>query len=809
MFLTLTLVVENLAMSEFTDPGSIVKMGQHTSSTTELSRDQEGTVRPSRALVRNGRHGLLPTDHEEIIAAPNSFDKKLTDFKENALKLIFFNGPDGEARIKRLSDIREVMLSINRGRKMMRRPGSASNVNEEHFLLDKEQTEYQLQSLRGRLSDIYDKKKSNPELFKSIDDLKDDLSIDEKNIWKTIKESEQEADRFKKKSQGLLGYFYSIWKHLFDNQNLQKQRLKQSLRKIRIQLRHRLPTSSERAILKLEEVQKAGFSITQKEQRLAGKIAKFSQVATTKHRAMPLSTDELNLLKQINHRTAPVRRAEQVEELLKRLAKTPQGAKILKENPQDFQLVGKALKELSSMERDGKIWSKHDAELMRALEFEGRNSRSSKSKLDQIVINLKKRKALQVLDVRAHTRMREKTDLHLKLTELNYVPTREEMADITRLAEQYYRMKEQSDTPLHLNIIQLAREKVQQEVLSTDQRAILWLEEKSQRKELDPSQEELLKKLKERPKSARISEEGRKSVQAHLKTFTAIPQLEKVKKLKELLGGTPELGLIQKENDFMKAQLWDELVYSRPEFEWWLERSLEATSDSARTPENNREALANPDRIFSLKQRGQVLVLSKRFRVSPNRSLPTLEELALKRLQTLANLKDFTVTQREMKLHDALLSSDFKELNTPPAKLMIRNLAIEETLINMSKAPIEDQKLVLKLAQNVKIGDLTEHARHKLNYLLPSELERLGKLISLEEDDRSFRDATKFSKMMELILEASDRIKLHPHVTEDDDVINFVVWDAQKLRFPKIPPSEERRVVDYLHAILDKNTKQH
>ncbi|KAI9604592.1 hypothetical protein KEM48_002345 [Puccinia striiformis f. sp. tritici PST-130] len=90
-----------------------------------------------------------------------------------------------------------------------------------------------------------------------------------------------------------------------------------------------------------------------------------------------------------------------------------------------------------------------------------------------------------------------------------------------------------------------------------------------------------------------------------------------------------------------------------------------------------------------------------------------------------------------MKLHDALLSSDFKELNTPPAKLMIRNLAIEETLINMSKAPIEDQKLVLKLAQNVKIGDLTEHARHKLNYLLPSELERLGKLISLEEDDRS------------------------------------------------------------------------
>ncbi|KAI9604590.1 hypothetical protein KEM48_002343 [Puccinia striiformis f. sp. tritici PST-130] len=60
MFLTLTLVVENLAMSEFTDPGSIVKMGQHTSSTTELSRDQEGTVRPSRALVRNGRHGCSP-----------------------------------------------------------------------------------------------------------------------------------------------------------------------------------------------------------------------------------------------------------------------------------------------------------------------------------------------------------------------------------------------------------------------------------------------------------------------------------------------------------------------------------------------------------------------------------------------------------------------------------------------------------------------------------------------------------------------------------------------------------------------------
>ncbi|KAI9604591.1 hypothetical protein KEM48_002344 [Puccinia striiformis f. sp. tritici PST-130] len=215
---------------------------------------------------------------------------------------------------------------------MMRRPGSASNVNEEHFLLDKEQTE--------------------------------------------------------------------------------------------------LPTSSERAILKLEEVQKAGFSITQKEQRLAGKIAKFSQVATTKHRAMPLSTDELNLLKQINHRTAPVRRAEQIPACR-------QGAQ-----------------GISSMERDGKIWSKHDAELMRAW-----NSKAETTKFQ----------------------------------DKNFVDG-------------------SAGNPL--------------------------LEEKSQRKELDPSQEELLKKLKERPKSARISEEGRNQ------------------KLKELLGGTPELGLIQKENDFMKAQLW-------------------------------------------------------------------------------------------------------------------------------------------------------------------------------------------------------------------------------------------------------------
>ncbi|EFP89066.1 uncharacterized protein PGTG_14907 [Puccinia graminis f. sp. tritici CRL 75-36-700-3] len=805
LFLTFTIAIEHLAMSAFTHPASLFRFDQLTSPSTPALR--EGAITHSaEELGRNGQVGLLETDQVESKVIPNSFHKKLSDFKEDDLSLIFFSGPDAEPRMQRLKLTREIINSIARTRSKQLKSGLASPAtNQEKILHDEEETEHLLHALRGRLSVIFDEQKSKLGEFLWRLNAKKHLPANARAVWEVIMQSEQDAHRFRGKSHGFFGRFYSLWKYLFDNQNWQNQRLDRALRRIRIELRNRPPTSQERIVLQLEKIQKAGFLITQKEQRLAQKISKFSQVATNRKRIyMSLSSAEENLLKEMARRTVPVRRTEQIEHIVKQLPKTPNGAEFFRNHPQDLQLIASALKELATKEREGKVWTQMEVDLLAALKLESKGGGKKTSKLDQILRNLKKQKALEVLDVQAYSPMIERQALHSKLKNKHSVYTDAEMTEVTQLAEQYYRLKEQADTPVHPNLIHTATEQLHNEALSKEERAILFLEEKKERTGIHASQRRLLRKLKQLKEGdppVTIPEEANKWVQEHLKIVTQIPDRSKAKQFEEALSKTPELMPVQGMHELKKAQFYDEVVYSRPAFEWWAEKSSE-TTDNTQILEGHREDLVPAERYLTFPERCQVLVLSNTFRVSPNRQLPSVESLALSRLDALTTLKD--LSQQEMKLRDGLSRKDFEMINSPSGKQMIESLAIEETLLKICKATRADQKLVIRLAQNIQIGDLDESARQKLGHLLPAELETLGHLISLQDDDHEFREASKFSRIMELIIRASDRITLAPKLSENDELINFLVSDAQKPRILKLPPAEERRVLNYLHAILDQ-----
>ncbi|WAQ87627.1 hypothetical protein PtA15_8A532 [Puccinia triticina] len=750
--------------------GSISELKGMKSLPNPISEEQ-AIIHHPQELTRNGDGDILQPDRLQVKVTPNSSDKKLFDFKSDdpKIKLKLFDGPSGIEKMERLEHTQELIDSISRRKTELASREVRSFGNQWGVLHVKEEHEYTLQALRGRLSDLIDKKD-----FTLDDPLWNEMTHNIQAISKPIRELELEVQKFKKKSEGFFGRLYSIWKYLFDYQTWQRQIFTQSLRRIRIELRNRPPTMQEHIVLQLEKIGAAGFPITRKEVRLAEKISKSSEVVTNMNlpSIRTLSTNEESLLKEISRRTIPVRREEQAEELVRKLAKAPKGSELFRNNPRDFHLIENALRELASKEREGKVWTPAERDLLADLMIESRGLGKRRSKLGRILANLKKRKALVVLQAGAHSQMQGMEQLKLKLEEFGRI-THEEMAEVTKLAEQYYRLKEQADTPLHLDIIRVAREQLQKKALSKENRAILVLDDLKERNRLDDGQKKLLEKLQEASPAVDIPEEGKQMVREHVEMLMKIHPLEKAQAFDAALRATPEFVDILQTRKLTKAQFFEEVVSSRPAVEWWTELS-------AKMKEGPHEELATAGKFLTFAERCQVLVLSTRlFRVLPTRH-PSLEHLALERLVNLAQIK--RLTEPELKLRIGLTESDFGMINTPQAKRMIRNLATEETLVNNCKASIADQKLVLRLAQNVDIGQLDQEARQKLDYLFPEELNQLGDLISRDDADEKFREATKFSQIMELLEQASNRIKLEPYLSDRDDLLKFLEWDATRPR---------------------------
>ncbi|OAV91694.1 hypothetical protein PTTG_27884 [Puccinia triticina 1-1 BBBD Race 1] len=681
LLLMVTLAIEILAVSTLTHSGSLPDLDRAESFSSD-SVGVQTIIHAPQELSSHGKGDTLQRDQDQVRATLNSLQSKtLSELRKNDLKLFFFDGPSGTQQMQRLKDTQEVIDSMSRGK------SSLAYIKVGHFgnQHNDEETEYRLHALRGRLSDIFDKRKTNPDDYVWSQHVSSRLgpNPNAQKIWNDIMKSELET-----------------W---------QEQTFRQSLRRIRIELQKRQPTRQERAILQLEKIQAAGFSITKKEQQLAEKLSKFSRVASSMNSPVDkrLSTNEDKLLKEISRRTIAVRRNEQASELVRKLKNTPKGVELFRDSPQDLELIASALKELASKEQEGKVWTPTETYFLAALKIESKGLGKKKSNLDQILAALKKQKAYDVLhEARAHIHENVEEALKMEKLEAKLIArskvTDEDIAEVAKLAKQYYRLKKLADTPLHLDVIRVARN----EALSQEERAIRLLEDTKAHTELHESQAKLLHKLKQGSPLVDIPEEGKKWVRHLVKSLTTHSpiQLDKAQEFEKALHGTQEWMSIQHAHKSTKARFYDEVVRSRPAIEWWIEKS----SKSSPAPKDYEKHLTFTERC-------QVLVLSKVFR--PNQYLPSLEDLALERLEALSKLRHLTIQEGKLciRLRDPEKGSEM--INTPDAKKMIQNLATEANVVRICKPTPEDQKLVLRLAQNVNIGFLPDNAWQKLHYL--------------------------------------------------------------------------------------------
>ncbi|OAV93518.1 hypothetical protein PTTG_27303 [Puccinia triticina 1-1 BBBD Race 1] len=818
-----------IAVAQIPNSASIQPATDHINRSYSNNFSAIGNL--SQELPENSRNctiALDQNDHSIFEAVPqtNFGEKKVSDFADEQFSSSFFSGDSGEAQRKQLEKITDTLHRLRQAR-------DNPQVLEAHQALklylwkEIQQAETLLETMRAWLIRIFDQKDLNPEQFKSAKELKKGLRAEEEVLWDDIWKSEEEDYRFKKKSQGFFGYFYSLSKFFFDNQYWEKQQLRQSLRKILSQLPHRILMEEERVIMQLEKVQKAGFQISWQEQRLARKISEMSQNLSLTDSEIscfiPLDVEEGNLLETIGHRTVAVRREEQVHGLEGRLKKTLKDGQLHGIDSEDQKFILNELQELIKKEKDGLGWTEEDAAWMQSLEKESKNLEKKKkgyqlhqlvatlkikkfeqkqSRLRQIATDLQLRKAFNVLQANAHDPMSsEKLALRLKLAQKlqeyminspSKAPPHEELTEpdikeIKQLARHYYRMKEQLKFPLHPDLKEVVRKQLDKEVLSPEKAAIHRLNQLKHDQRIEPSQQELLDKLEHGimghvvaigPEEVRVAEE-------HRKRRLAVPQSDKAKEVERLLHGTPEHTYLLQQSELDKVELYNKAIHSTPLWEFRNEnKPKEAIKHLLNTPSHTGQPDSDHSphsaRFLTFAERCKVLIHSQEFRIHSqefrahsNTSPESLEQLAFKRLHQMQ------VNPAGAEIHDSLASNRDTAMSTTEAKEIIKNLALKEHLVRTFRPAPEDAKLAKKLSANIKLANLNKEALGKLQHLLPDELNELGKLIPLiGEIDKNFKKSAEFFQIVGLLQKASDRIRFRQSITHNDRPINLLFHES-------------------------------
>ncbi|PLW41500.1 hypothetical protein PCANC_13088 [Puccinia coronata f. sp. avenae] len=687
-------------------------------ATWERSFSPEATA-PFREpqTAGNGGDNIVEEDPYRLKEATSSAsDRKPSHSSEHSVAV-------ETPSIERLELLRDLISDINEGKQELRDlKGASKTVVEqpldEPALRYEEEIEDKLYALRGRLSHILDQPKSMEKHFSWIPTLENSLSGNEKEIWNAIMKSEDEA----KKSQGISGYFYSLWTYFFDHANWEKQQLAQSLRQIRIQLRIRPPENHERTVLRLEKVAAAGLAVSPQERKMAQAIAPFAP-----GRFDPF--DHSEFLKEMRRRTVRVRRQEQVDALVVKIQKEVER---LNDMPHDYHLIYVALAELAEKEKEGILWTKQDEQFLNAVgvNFDRKSLKRRRSMLNEIMTKIKRQKALSVLDANAYRPMDSQQQLHLKLKDPNSALT-EDMKEVTQLATQYYRMKQQLETPLHHDLIRRVHEEMKNHGLSNEQCAIRWLEEERDAIGIDPGQAWLLERLKTDIIPVSLSDEDEAKVQHYLKDLTKIEDSVKAKELEEALQDLPEVRRIEDMDQYTKARLYDEVVTSRPVSELWAYLHWH----SALTYNDKKKFIAAKKGYFTFMARCQVLLLSEDFR-KRNPAFRSLKSLAHERLYDLEELSNFNMDPQLEEMFTGLIQGDLKILSNPQVKKAIYNLATEQALLKVWKPTPEDQHFLRQLARD-PVSILEDPTfRTKLAYLVPEEHEQLSShLISLNENE--------------------------------------------------------------------------
>ncbi|PLW12509.1 hypothetical protein PCANC_16558 [Puccinia coronata f. sp. avenae] len=273
-----------------------------------LSHDEYSSGVPSRMLWMKRRDQIASPDNNNSLELqgspqPNLSDQNMSSKTDNQSDSTFVSDQSAEAQIRGLRRIADVFHRVRLARD---NPEvlEADPTLKSALLKEKEVADNSLENIRAWLINSFDQKDLNPARFNLARGLKNGMKREESALWENIWSEEVEDYRFKKRTQGFFGYFYSLWKFFFAQKTWEKQQLRQSLRKILRQLPDRLLFDEERVVLQLEKVQKAGFEITWQEQRLAQKISEMSQDLTDGIKDyVPLDINEGSLLDTMSFRT--------------------------------------------------------------------------------------------------------------------------------------------------------------------------------------------------------------------------------------------------------------------------------------------------------------------------------------------------------------------------------------------------------------------------------------------------------------------------------------------------------------------------
>ncbi|EFP78333.2 uncharacterized protein PGTG_04289 [Puccinia graminis f. sp. tritici CRL 75-36-700-3] len=524
---TFNMFLENLAMYNVPKSTEAIIDGGHEMKGLTLAPHE--LITPSEGPRMERYQGL----HKPQEKGVSSFklershqEKKLSDLKENELKLVFFPGKHGEEHIRRLKGLKTNLDGIDSAN--LHAWDFLHPTGPERKLWAEEQT--RLDIMRGSLANILERKKVDPKPYQWVKELRDTLEPEQKSILENLWKLAKEDNKFKRNNQGFLAFFHSIWERFFKRPNWQKRQLRLSLHKIRVQLRNREVTDEQLAVLQLERIQQAGFEISQQEQKLARKIADSSQLSTI--------AKEQNLVKNIIGRPVAVRRKEKSQELLQKFKMIQEGPPVRRggNSLEDLELITDALKDLGRKEEVGQSWTEFDDRLINALETEVNKVGKEELQLQQIVEILRNQKAYDVLKAKPMDQttpgnliFREKvmknTEEYKSLHPDEHIDefTEEDMQEVKQLAKQYYRMKDRLWEPTNMHAFKMTwrhfKEKLQtkeglllkwmslneeklghsgvgQEMVESREEIVLrWLKKTHEEKGLDTSQEKIRSKL--------------------------------------------------------------------------------------------------------------------------------------------------------------------------------------------------------------------------------------------------------------------------------------------------------------------------
>ncbi|POV99039.1 hypothetical protein PSTT_14055 [Puccinia striiformis] len=389
-------------------------------------------------------------------------------------------------------ELEEITATFHRLRQARDNPQGLETHLKSNLYTQIHQAEESLDRIRAWIIDIFDHKNRDPVRFNGAQKFKLGLGSEEASLWDQIWKSEEESYRFSKKTAGFLGYFYSLWNFIFDNQYWETQQLQQSLRKIRRQLPHRSLLEEERIILQLEDVQKAGFKLSWHELHLARKISEMSAKLTVQDvypSYVPLDLEEGNLLDRIGSRTVAVRREEQVrgleENLTKKLKTAGHDTHHGIINPDDQSFIIEELHHLIQKERDGLGWTDNDVAWLKSLEHESLHLDDHKKRKTNNLHLLVYNNFLKGNDEHG-TMMPEKLGLHSKLgtSPSENLSVLEELTDPKSKIKELARKEHHEEVSVEPN---LAKHSIGKELVKSGQEVVLQSLEKNQENERSSS----------------------------------------------------------------------------------------------------------------------------------------------------------------------------------------------------------------------------------------------------------------------------------------------------------------------------------